>query len=205
MINRSPSLFTHTADNTKRSFTKDQFSIHNLLKESPFLPLASRLPHRRTPTTKQGGRFITMSEASGSSYNSNYRGHVCDMDQCVLRTSLQLHNFGRRFYGCRHWKPVMTNIVSPLSDLLHRERVAKRSVEKARVSLRMANARARKYQIALLMSCRVVSALAATPVQPKLQHSAAGSALATTPVQPNLQHSAAANALAATPVQQIVH
>ena len=36
-------------------------------------------------------------------------------------------------------------------DLLHRERVAKRSAEKARVSLYMANARARKYQIALLM------------------------------------------------------
>ena len=52
------------------------------------------------------GRFTTMSEASASSYNSNYRGHVCDMDQCVLWTSLQLHNFGRRFYGCRHWKHV---------------------------------------------------------------------------------------------------
>nr|XP_023872438.1 uncharacterized protein LOC111985046 isoform X3 [Quercus suber] len=43
-----------------------------------------------------------------------------------------------------------------IADLLHRERVAKRSVEKARVSLRMANARARKYQIALLMSWLVV-------------------------------------------------
>ena len=39
-----------------------------------------------------------------------------------------------------------------IADLLHRERVAKRSVEKARVSLCMANARARKYQVALLMS-----------------------------------------------------
>ena len=53
----------------------------------------------------RGGRFTTMSETSASSYNSNYRGHVCDMDQCMLRTSLQLHNFSRWFYGCRHWKP----------------------------------------------------------------------------------------------------
>uniref|UniRef100_A0A7N2LG41 Zinc finger GRF-type domain-containing protein n=2 Tax=Quercus lobata TaxID=97700 RepID=A0A7N2LG41_QUELO len=27
------------------------------------------------------------------------------MDQCMVRMSLKLHNFGRRFYGCRHWKP----------------------------------------------------------------------------------------------------
>ena len=39
-----------------------------------------------------------------------------------------------------------------IADLLHRERVAKRSVEKARVSLHMADAQARKYQVALLMS-----------------------------------------------------
>ena len=56
----------------------------------------------------KGGHFITMSEVSASSYNSNYKGHVCDMDQCVLRTYLQLHNFGRQFYGCRQWKPVST-------------------------------------------------------------------------------------------------
>ncbi|XP_075663431.1 uncharacterized protein LOC142633030 [Castanea sativa] len=130
-----------------------------------------------------GGRFTTMSEASASSYNSNYRGHVCDMDQCVLRTSLQLHNFGRRFYGCRHWKPgseehcksfkwldgipcrrgaetepiviakftrleaetvvAKNNEIrarATIADLLHRERVAKRSVKKVRVSLRVANA-----------------------------------------------------------------
>ncbi|KAK7844374.1 uncharacterized protein LOC111985046 isoform X1 [Quercus suber] len=158
-----------------------------------------RMDDKLMLTVNQGGRFITMSEASGSSYNSNYRGHVCDMDQCVLRTSLQLHNFGRRFYGCRHWKPGSDEhcksfkwldgipcrrgaetapiVIAKFSrleaeaamaknnemearamiaDLLHRERVAKRSVEKARVSLRMANARARKYQIALLMSWLVV-------------------------------------------------
>ena len=57
----------------------------------------------------QGWTFQTMSEASASSYNSNYRGHVCDMDQCVLRISLQLHSFSGRFYGCRHWKPVSIN------------------------------------------------------------------------------------------------
>ena len=38
-----------------------------------------------------------------------------------------------------------------IADLLHRERVAKRSAEKARVSLRASNARARKYQVALLL------------------------------------------------------
>nr|XP_023921417.1 uncharacterized protein LOC112032883 [Quercus suber] len=143
-----------------------------------------------------------MSEASGSSYNSNYRGHVCDMDQCVLRTSLQLHNFGRRFYGCRHWKPgsdehcksfkwldgipcrrgaatapiVIAKFTrleaeaamaknnemearAMIANLIHMERVAKRSAEKARASLRMANARARKYQIALLMSWFLVAVL----------------------------------------------
>nr|XP_023929685.1 uncharacterized protein LOC112040993 [Quercus suber] len=116
------------------------------------------------------------------------------MDQCVLRTSLQLHNFGRRFYGCRHWKPgsdehcksfkwldgipcrrgaetapiVIAKFTrlqaeaamaknnemearAMIANLIHMERVAKRSAEKARASLRMANARARKYQIALLM------------------------------------------------------
>ena len=46
-----------------------------------------------------------------------------------------------------------------IADLLHRERVAKRSAEKVRVSLRMANARARKYQIALLMSWLAVVVL----------------------------------------------
>ena len=45
-----------------------------------------------------------MSEAS--SYNTNSSQHSCDMDQCVVRTSLKLHNFGRRFYGRRHWKPM---------------------------------------------------------------------------------------------------
>ena len=39
-----------------------------------------------------------------------------------------------------------------IADLLHKERVAKHSAEKARVSLRMANAQACKYQVALLMS-----------------------------------------------------
>ena len=48
--------------------------------------------------------FELMSE--GSNYYSNYNGHLCDMDRCVVRTSLSLHNFGRRFYGCREWTPV---------------------------------------------------------------------------------------------------
>nr|POF15472.1 hypothetical protein CFP56_60900 [Quercus suber] len=44
-------------------------------------------------------------------------------------------------------------------DILHRERVAKCSAKKARVSLHMANAQARKYQIALLMSWFLVVVL----------------------------------------------
>lgn len=52
----------------------------------------------------QGCRFQTMSEVS--SYYTNSSQHPCDMDQCVVRPSLKLHNFGKRFYGCRHWKPV---------------------------------------------------------------------------------------------------
>nr|XP_023925606.1 uncharacterized protein LOC112036981 [Quercus suber] len=43
--------------------------------------------------------------SKASSYNTNSSQHSCDIDQCVVRTSLKLNNFGRRFYGCRHWKP----------------------------------------------------------------------------------------------------
>ena len=38
-------------------------------------------------------------KASATSYESTTSGHMCDMDWCVLRTSLSLRNFGRRFYG----------------------------------------------------------------------------------------------------------
>ena len=40
--------------------------------------------------------------SEGSNYYSSSNGHLCDMDHCVVRTSLKLHNFGRRFYGCRN-------------------------------------------------------------------------------------------------------
>ena len=45
-----------------------------------------------------------------------------------------------------------TEACAMVANLLHRERVANRSAKKARVSFRMANARAHKYQIALLIS-----------------------------------------------------
>ena len=31
-------------------------------------------------------------------------GHMCNKQTCVLRTSLSLYNFGRRFLGCSHYK-----------------------------------------------------------------------------------------------------
>ncbi|KAK4587544.1 hypothetical protein RGQ29_018809 [Quercus rubra] len=76
---------------------------------SPLLPhFELQKPTRRNPrlltlNTTQGWRIQTMSEAI--SYNSNSSQHSCDMDQCMVRTSLKLHNFGRRFYDRRHWKP----------------------------------------------------------------------------------------------------
>ena len=52
--------------------------------------------------------FEPMSE--GSNYYSSYNGHLCNMDHCVVRTSLLLHNFGRRFYSCREWMPVSLHL-----------------------------------------------------------------------------------------------
>ena len=31
-------------------------------------------------------------------------GHMCNEQSCVLRTSLSLYNFGRRFLGCSRYK-----------------------------------------------------------------------------------------------------
>jgi len=36
---------------------------------------------------------------------------MCDMDHCVLRTSLSPRNFWRRFYGCQHWSLVCIKII----------------------------------------------------------------------------------------------
>ena len=36
--------------------------------------------------------------------------HLCDMDRCMVKTSLWLHNFGRRFYGCREWTSVSLHL-----------------------------------------------------------------------------------------------
>ena len=52
--------------------------------------------------------FELMSE--GSNYYSSCNSHLCDMDHCVVRTSLSLHNFGRRFYGCRGWMPMSSHL-----------------------------------------------------------------------------------------------
>ncbi|KAL0001300.1 hypothetical protein SO802_015081 [Lithocarpus litseifolius] len=40
-----------------------------------------------------------------SNYLSSYDGHLCDVENCIIRTSLKLHTFGRRFYTCRYWSP----------------------------------------------------------------------------------------------------
>ncbi|KAL4620657.1 hypothetical protein ACB092_06G171200 [Castanea dentata] len=42
-----------------------------------------------------------MSESSN--YYSSTSGHLCDLDHCALKTSLKLHTFDRRFYGCHYW------------------------------------------------------------------------------------------------------
>nr|POF27103.1 hypothetical protein CFP56_28937 [Quercus suber] len=44
-----------------------------------------------------------MSETSN--YFSSSDGHFCDVENCRIRTSLKLHTFGKRFYGCRYWSP----------------------------------------------------------------------------------------------------
>ena len=43
-----------------------------------------------------------MSSSSGNSSGSY--GHICNEQTCVLRTSLSLYNFRRRFLGCSRYK-----------------------------------------------------------------------------------------------------
>ncbi|KAK9986955.1 hypothetical protein SO802_031906 [Lithocarpus litseifolius] len=43
--------------------------------------------------------------SSATTYESTSTGHMCDMDQCVERSSLSIRNFGRQFYRCQHWSP----------------------------------------------------------------------------------------------------
>ena len=43
-----------------------------------------------------------MSSSSGNFSGSC--GHMCNKQTCVLRTSLSLYNFGKRFLGCNHYK-----------------------------------------------------------------------------------------------------
>ncbi|KAL0002254.1 hypothetical protein SO802_016035 [Lithocarpus litseifolius] len=40
-----------------------------------------------------------------SNYLSSYGGHFCDVDNCIIRTFLKLHTFGKRFYTCRYSSP----------------------------------------------------------------------------------------------------
>ena len=46
--------------------------------------------------------FVDMSSSSGNFSGSC--GHMCNEQTCVLRTSLSLYNFGRRFLGCSRYK-----------------------------------------------------------------------------------------------------
>ena len=45
-----------------------------------------------------GVGFLTMLDTSN--YYSSTSGHLSDREHFTLKTSLSLHNFGRRFYGC---------------------------------------------------------------------------------------------------------
>ena len=52
--------------------------------------------------TSQELCYVDMSSSSG-----NFSGsceHMCNEQTCVLRTSLSLYNFGRRFLGCSRYK-----------------------------------------------------------------------------------------------------
>ena len=49
---------------------------------------------------------MLMSETNNSL--SSYDGHLCDDDNYIIRTSLKLHTFGRRFYIFRYWSSVST-------------------------------------------------------------------------------------------------
>ena len=42
--------------------------------------------------------------SSSSDNFSGSFGHMCNKQTCVLRTSLSLYNFGRRFLGCSRYK-----------------------------------------------------------------------------------------------------
>ena len=52
--------------------------------------------------TSQELCYVDMSLSSGNFLGSY--GHMCNEQNCVLRTSLSLYNFGRRFLGWSHYK-----------------------------------------------------------------------------------------------------
>ena len=52
--------------------------------------------------TSQELCYVNMSSSSGNFSGSC--GHMCNEQTCVLRTSLSLYNFGRRFLGCSRYK-----------------------------------------------------------------------------------------------------
>ena len=91
------------------------YYIRNLPKDFPFLMMnlfVELRSHFKNGLVNHSFAtsvvFELMSE--GSNYYSNSNGHLCDMDRYVVRTSLKLHNFGRRFYGCREWTPVSLHL-----------------------------------------------------------------------------------------------
>ena len=52
--------------------------------------------------TSQELCYVDMSSSSGNFSGSC--GHMCNEQTCVLRTSLSLYNFGRRFLDCSRYK-----------------------------------------------------------------------------------------------------
>ena len=52
--------------------------------------------------TSQELCYVDMSSSSGNFSGSC--GHMCNEQTCVLRTSLSLYNFGKRFLGCSRYK-----------------------------------------------------------------------------------------------------
>ncbi|KAL4628780.1 hypothetical protein ACB092_05G263800 [Castanea dentata] len=122
----------------------------------PCLHCVRSLPHLGTPETHKEESQTPNSEHNPvtnivsllSGWMASHVGVELKQHRLSLRNLLGLRL--RLLWQKKKKKKEMETRVM-IADLLHRERVAKRSAEKVRVSLRMANVRARKYQIALLM------------------------------------------------------
>ncbi|KAL0008688.1 hypothetical protein SO802_010190 [Lithocarpus litseifolius] len=123
--------------------------------------------------------------SSTTTYESTSSGHMCNMGQCVERTSLSIHNFGKRFYGCQQWLSITCPHGRAIAPLVHERftrckveaigarnerdeahareaearkllRIAKSKAKKTKLALWIAEDKVYKYRLALLLSWTVV-------------------------------------------------